>query len=127
MAPNITDTERQVLFGKYLKQLREDKGLSLRDVEEKTKNQVSNAYLSQVENGKISQPSPSILHALSTVYDDPYEKLMIEAGYLAAKDSSARGRHQARAATYAVDGLTPDEAHAVRAYLQLYRRQRRGG
>jgi transcriptional regulator with XRE-family HTH domain len=53
-------------FGKYLKQLREDRGMTLRDVEEMVK--ISNAYLSQVENGQRSVPTMKILSKLAQAY-----------------------------------------------------------
>ena len=46
-------------LGSLLADLRQAKGLSLREVEEATGRAVSNAYLSQLENGKIQKPSPS--------------------------------------------------------------------
>ena len=122
MPPTPTDRHRSFAFGAYLKQLRDDLGLTLRDVEEETKKQVSNAYLSQLENGKINEPSPSILYVLSPVYKVPYEKLMVEAGYLSRPGVS---RHTTRNPTYAVDGLSPDEQRALRAYLQVLRREQR--
>jgi transcriptional regulator with XRE-family HTH domain len=42
--------------------------MTQRQVEEATEKQVSNAYLSQPETGKIQQPSPNILHALAELY-----------------------------------------------------------
>jgi len=48
-------------------------------VEEATNKEVSNAYLSQLENDKITKPSPNILHALASVYKTSYEDLMARA------------------------------------------------
>jgi transcriptional regulator with XRE-family HTH domain len=69
-----------VEFGHYLKSLRKDKGLTIRQVE--LYSGVSNAYLSQLENGKRGIPSPEILRKLSDCLDVPYEELMKNAGYL---------------------------------------------
>ncbi len=69
-------------LGSLLADLRTAKRLSLRQVEEATGKAVSNAYLSQLENGKIHKPSPNVLHSLSGVYAVPYEALMEKAGYL---------------------------------------------
>ena len=69
-------------IGLYLKTLRDGKKMSLRAVEEATDKDVSNAYLSQLENGKIAKPSPHILHALAKVYGVDYTKLMERAGYI---------------------------------------------
>ncbi|MCB9758163.1 MAG: helix-turn-helix domain-containing protein [Candidatus Omnitrophica bacterium] len=54
------------IFGEYLKQLRLDRKLTLREVEEKA--QISNAYLSQVERGERSTPTMKILDRLAEVY-----------------------------------------------------------
>lgn len=49
------------------KQLRKEKGLTLREVEKLTG--ISNAYLSQLENGKIKKPSYDTIQKLNTVYN----------------------------------------------------------
>lgn len=65
-----------------LKQLREIRGYSLRQVEKATG--VSNAYLSQLERGDAVKPSPDKLARLANFYDVSYEQLMVLAGYLAS-------------------------------------------
>jgi len=76
------------MLGAYLKRVRTQRGLTLRVVEEKTG--ISNAYLSQVENGKIVKPSPSILHKLAQYYDISYEYLLALAGHpLPDRDAKA--------------------------------------
>lgn len=55
------------------------KGLSLREVQDKTG--ISNAYLSQLESGKIKTPSPKILEGLADFYGVSYWKLMKAVGY----------------------------------------------
>jgi len=62
-----------------LRTARERKGLTLRAVEQAT--EVSNAYLSQLESGKIKQPSPIVLHKLSQLYGISYADAMRFAGY----------------------------------------------
>jgi HTH-type transcriptional regulator, competence development regulator len=111
-------------LGQHLAALRNAAGLTLRQVEDATDKEVSNAYLSQLENDKISKPSPNILHALSRVYSTPYEDLMGRAGYLPAH-SEASGRRQARVATFAVENLTPEEEKALIAYLGFIRQQQK--
>lgn len=63
-----------------LKQLRMKKGVTLRQVQNDTG--VSNAYLSQLETGKASEPSPRVLRKLATYYGASYGHLMQVAGYL---------------------------------------------
>jgi len=56
----------ETIFGKYLRLLRKDRGMSLRQVEKITK--ISNSYLSQIERGERGIPNFSILKRLAEVY-----------------------------------------------------------
>jgi transcriptional regulator with XRE-family HTH domain len=58
-----------------LKELRKSRGLSLRDVEAITHCRVSNAYLSQLENGKIKNPSLAIACDLAAAYGTSIEQV----------------------------------------------------
>lgn len=111
-------------LGAHLARLRLATGLSLRDVEEATNKEVSNAYLSQLENNKIAKPSPNVLHALSVVYKTSYEDLMQRAGYITS-DADASGRRQAQVATFAIKDLTPEEEQSLLEYLAFIRKQRK--
>lgn len=71
-------------IGAYLKAKREERGLTLRQVEEMSG--VSNAYLCMIESGKRIEPHPRVLKSLATVYDEDIETLMKVAGYLNASD-----------------------------------------
>lgn len=64
----------------FLRALRMARRLTLRQVERTA--DVSNAYLSQVEQGKIAQPSPHILQKLANCYGVAPEELMAKAGYI---------------------------------------------
>ena len=107
-------------LGSLLADLRTAKGLSLRQVEEATGKAVSNAYLSQLENGKIQKPSPNVLHSLSGVYAVPYEALMEKAGYLLPLESSMGG-HKRRLAAFAIDDLTAEEEEELLKHLAFLR------
>lgn len=65
-------------IGEYLKKLREQKGLSTREVYELAK--VSNSYLSLVENGH-RRASAVVLKKLAPVYGVDYLDLYVKAGY----------------------------------------------
>lgn len=112
-------TESSTL-GAYLKSLRTGLPMTLREVETATEKDVSNAYLSQLENGKISKPSPNILYTLADTYGASYEKLMEKAGYITPGLNAGDNKH-GRAATCAVDNLTPDEERELLDYLDWYR------
>jgi transcriptional regulator with XRE-family HTH domain len=67
-------------LGTFLKTLRATRRMTLRGVEQSAA--VSNAYLSQLEQGRIAKPSPQILHKLAACYGIPYEDLLTKAGYM---------------------------------------------
>jgi transcriptional regulator with XRE-family HTH domain len=67
-------------FGEYLKRLRLDEKLSLRDVEAKAG--VSASYISQIEQGLKKTPGAEILKKIAPVYNVPVQDLLRAAGYL---------------------------------------------
>ena len=118
-------SSKSASLGQIIKKARTDLQLSQREVEEATQKEVSNAYLSQLESGKISKPSPHILYALSTVLAVPYETLMERAGYIVPSTDRQVGAKHGRAATFSVDNLSADEESTLLDYL-AYLRSKKG-
>lgn len=56
------------LFAEKMKERRLALGFTLRDVEAINEGQISNGYLSQLENGKIKNPSAHVVVALCATY-----------------------------------------------------------
>lgn len=56
--PTAAEASAAGALASYLASVRQVKGLTLREVEEATGKEISNAYLSQLERGKITKPSP---------------------------------------------------------------------
>ncbi|WP_282045880.1 helix-turn-helix domain-containing protein [Roseibium album] len=112
-------------LGSFLKSERNGLKMSLRDVESATNGEVSNAYLSQLENGKITKPSPHILYSLSAALNIDYENLMERAGYIMKPKDSYQGEKHGKAATYAIDNLTQEEEDVLRDYLNFIRTKKR--
>ena len=117
---SAADSERLPL-GPYLATVRKDRGFSLRDVERATGKTVSNAYLSQIENAQIKQPSPNILHALAELFHLSYDDLMERAGYVSPKKSRSALRARPRIATFAGQNLTEQEEAELVQYLSFMR------
>ena len=107
-------------LGDLLADLRNARGLSLRQVEEATDRAVSNPYLSQLENGRIRKPSPHVLHSLAQIYAVPYEALMERAGYLLPSEGNETGRRR-RLAIFAIDDLSAEEEAELLKYLSFIR------
>lgn len=75
-------------FGLYIKNIRKERGLSIRQLE--LYSGVSNSYLSQLENGKRGIPSPEIIRKLAKGLKAPYENLLLQAGYIDDKEKDGR-------------------------------------
>lgn len=108
-----------------LRRIRGIKDVTLREVEKETG--ISNAYLSQLERGNASSPSPSILFKLAEFYKVPYESLMKAAGYLgkAEKKESNNKKPTAVQAALMSAELTDEENNMVAQYIEFLRSQRR--
>ena len=110
-----------VSLGQYLASIRKDRGMTLRQVEEASDKEVSNAYLSQIENNKIQQPSPNVLHALSEVYAIDYGYIMELAGHITPAKARGDDQRHGRIATFADHNLTGEEEVELINYLEYLR------
>ncbi len=119
------DAAQTNTLGAFIRKARQDVSMSLREVEEATKKEVSNGYLSQLECGKITKPSPHVLHALSQALSVDYEALMQRAGYILPTARRAKGGKHGRAATFAIDNLTSDEESQLLEYLTFLRTKKK--
>jgi transcriptional regulator with XRE-family HTH domain len=126
LAPTDERNTSKRTLGQYLASIRVDRNMSLRDVEEATNKQVSNAYLSQIENNKIKKPSPNILHALAELYAISFENLMDMAGYISGTKRADTERH-GRIATFAEHNLSAEEETEMLQYLQFMRMRKKPG
>jgi transcriptional regulator with XRE-family HTH domain len=110
-----------------LRQTREQRGYSLRLVESETK--VSNAYLSQLERGIITEPSPHVLHRLAVFYKIPYESLMEAAGYIVPKASQKTTESGGIAMAAKTAHLSRHEEQMVSDFIKMLvqNRKRRNG
>ncbi len=117
---NPRGSEQAAKFGQYLRELRKERNLTLRDIEERT--DISNSYLSQLENGYIDQPSPRNLQRLAQVYGISYESLMTQAGYLSPRALGEAG--PSRSAFNIIDDLSAEEVEEVQDFVKFLRFKR---
>ena len=73
-------------FGEYLRTLRVEKKLSLREAAQVAG--VSNSYIGLIERGQRPIPGADILKKLAPVYDVPVRDLLNAAGYLKDEDAA---------------------------------------
>lgn len=109
-------------LGQELKQQRELKGFSLRQVETLTK--ISNAYLSQLENDKIKNPSVNTLYKLASFYGIEFTK-MLEAGGVVKSKPEKNKRKSLAGFALSSDNLTASEEEELVKYLKYLRFQKK--
>lgn len=103
-------------FGSDLRIAREVKKLSLREMEEKTG--ISNSYLSQLENNKVKEPSPNVLHVIAEAYGIPYIDLMEKAGYIVPR----KEKNPIDGVVLSVlNGLDKEDIEEVKNYVRYIR------
>jgi transcriptional regulator with XRE-family HTH domain len=104
-------------LGQTLKDARQLSGLTLRQVEEAT--EISNAYLSQLENDKIKKPSANFLYKLASIYKIDLETLLYASGIIKEKLAVKKiigGRLSSKGIQ-----LTPKEEEQLLQYLKFLR------
>ena len=112
-------------LGNYLKNARKRRHLTLRIVEKRTS--ISNAYLSQLENEKITKPSPVILNKLAECYKVSYNRLMELAGYPVQPISNTindKIKPKLRLGN-TFDDVTKEEEKKLQEYLEFLRSKKR--
>jgi HTH-type transcriptional regulator, competence development regulator len=107
-------------LGELLADARRRSKMTLRAVQDKIG--ISNAYLSQLETGKVQSPSPVVLHKLSELYELPYAAVMEAAGYPLPKNVKANEPGTRLAAR--IGSITTEEEDAIVEYLRFIRSQR---
>ncbi|MCL4552330.1 MAG: helix-turn-helix domain-containing protein [Candidatus Marsarchaeota archaeon] len=110
-------------LGVYLLSARERKHLTLRAVERATG--ISNPYLSQLESGKIQQPSPGMLYKLSEVYGVPYNDVLELAGYPVPDARTTKTGNNSSASR--IGPVTREEEEALIEYLEFLRARKGRG
>jgi transcriptional regulator with XRE-family HTH domain len=126
----VTRTEQSVVqssdpvrsrAGWELRQLRELRGLTLRDVSSET--DISPAYLLKLERGEVQSPSPHVLKRIAGFYGVSYLALMELAGYSTTETDETERRPALVAGFLAAESLTESEQRAVSAFLSTLRSQ----
>jgi len=115
-------------FGEFLKKLREDRKMSLYDVEREVK--ISNAYLSQVERGIRNTPSLKQLAKLAKAYGVPLSVLTEKANEeLQGKESTSKKGLPAPDINFICRGyekLSEDNKKMLKKFLNTLQNEEKG-
>lgn len=111
-------------LGLKLKETRKGLGFTLRKVEELSG--ISNAYLSQLENDKIKNPSANILSKLSEIYNISLKSLLSNAQVVERKITKEDNSNWtfAKKVAFSSEGLTEKEKKEVLRYLEFVKSHR---
>ena len=115
-------------MGAYLKKLREDKGLSTREVFERSK--VSNSYLSLVENGH-RRASAVVLKKLAPVYGVDYLDLYVKAGYADLIEDEKKSKYKNNDFRYAsfqgldLEGLDEKDIEELNQFVEFIKNKKK--
>ena len=110
-------------IGEYLRRMRNDRQLSLRDVQQLAREQqlgaeLSSGYLSMLERNEVKEPSPRILHTLATIYEIDYIDLMRKASYIPPEVDTA-GAPPAVAAFRGASQLSKEQKERVQRMIDF--------
>jgi transcriptional regulator with XRE-family HTH domain len=108
-------------LGRTIREARAAKGLSLRALEQRT--QIPNAHLSQLETGKIEQPSMALLYVVAEALDLEFTSLLRLAGHVEPAPPSKRG--VPGVAFRGSGDLTPEEADEVLRFIELLKKRQK--
>lgn len=104
-------------LGSLLKTAREITKLSLREVEEVTN--ISNAYLSQLENEKIKNPSANYLYKLANLYRLNFEELLEKAGVIEPTEDNVRTKKNLNNIALYSNSFTSEEEEELLKYIKF--------
>jgi len=112
-------------LGITLKDARKNVGLTLRQVEDMT--EISNAYLSQLENDKIKNPSVNILSKLSSLYKVSLKTLLSNAEMIDKKEAQQEEINLsfAQKIAFRAEDLTEEERNDVLKYLEFIKSRKK--
>lgn len=112
-------------LGITLKDARRNVGLTLRQVEDLT--DISNAYLSQLENDKIKNPSVNILSKLSSLYKVSLKTLLSNANLIDRKQAQQESINLnfAQKIAFRAENLTEEERNDVLKYLEFIKSRKK--
>ena len=107
-------------LGQELRNVRHMLGLSLKAAA--TPAGISATYLQKLETGEVKNPSPNVLHGLSSTLNVPYPDLMELAGYVVPDRNEMAGNPFDHALS--ASDLTADERTAVVSFIRYLRAER---
>ena len=122
-------------IGEYVSYIRQIRDYTLKDVVELVRTAIENkeidsqcslsrGYISNLETGKHSQPSPFTLKALAFAYKIPYESLLQKVGYWEKQVDKLKQDTTLTLMLKEVDNMTDSEIQSVMEYIDFVKSRR---
>lgn len=110
-------------FGRRLKEARDARDESLREIQRRSG--LNSGYLSQLENGKIVHPSPSILQKVAAGYRLRFEDVLAWVGYVPSESNPVTPNQAVALSTVSALGDPSDEElQTLKAIVQILQNNR---
>ena len=113
----------ELLLGEYLRRVRNERHMSLRDVQRLARQHnlgsgLSSGYLSVLEREGIMEPSPKVLQALAAIYEIDYIDLLRLAGYI-PPDAGPGTNREVALAFRGVSQLSPEQRRRIQRMIDF--------
>lgn len=112
-------------LGTRLRHVREQAGWSLRDLEQRSG--LKSGYLSQLEQGKITHPSPSLLRRVAEAYQLRFQDVLVWAGYASEETAIPPNQAAALSTVSALGDPSKEELATLKAIVEVLQRSRQAG
>lgn len=112
-------------YGEVLRNLRLQHSWSLREIERRTGGSLKSGHLSQIETGKVAQPSLSVLRTLARAFGLEFSTLLNLLNY--ADEGAPPVLGDDRMALLYFRELEPGDREHVIGYMRYLAAQRRAG
>ena len=112
-----------MFLGAYLRMVRDERQLSLRDVHRLARQHqlgavISSGYLSVLERDGIKEPSPKVLYTLAAIYEIDYIDLMRKADYIPV-DAVLHGGRELKFSLRGVSRLDPEQRRRIQRMIDF--------
>lgn len=109
-------------LGGYIKELREQRDVTLRTLE--TMTGLTSGYLSLLEHDKVKQPKPAVLYKLAVALGASYPELMALAGHMPERGAVAEVDGKPFVAFKGAEKLDDTQRREVQEFIYFKLRQR---
>lgn len=120
----VVDKQRPESLADYVRRVRNEKRLSLSEIQRNSQNGINSSYVSRIENGLIRNVTPEKLRALSRGLGVSEDEIFdVARGKTAVNGSDLADDEQVAALFYDYKDLTDEDKQELRAIWEMFREE----